>query len=468
MIRSAVGFAVLLCLAIAGFGIHLVLEQQQRLSSFSVRTTAIVLGKQLEEHERRTTRADDNRYSYEPIVKFRFEVQGQQFTGDSVFPDTFRVGGNLGYSAVRAALERFQTGEETTAYFNPENPAEACLIRRPSFFTYLVVLLPIVVASGLVGFLWRSPQPGNDEFKQRKARWIAAVWHIVGLGSGGHYFYLAGADYGGAALVVFGIYTQLGLIPLTFALPPSEASEFARRSKAAFGLSLIGTFIGFWLGIVVGWLAMAIFSAGATVFLRCWAYGILIPAVLFFILGLMSTPGPQEKKRRVKTKRSSTPARTPATGEAMKSGELLEMSHPDNPIPYQIDERPMPSGEDLETLLPVHVGPFGREEIEEPDDVRNVPIYAQYYSGSAEIFVELGVCGDAAGARKSVERSKAETDAEFPDAAQQVSLKTEPTCFKTNTRLGAFMSWTRGGYYFSAHAKGGEEDLDRFMQAFPY
>ena len=144
------------------------------------------------------------------------------------------------------------------------------------------------------------------------------------------------------------------------------------------------------------------------------------------------------------------------------------MPSPDGPIPYQIDQRPMPSGEDLETLLPAQIGTFHRVEMDDPDEVSNAQIYAQYRSGGGEIFVELGVCGDPASAQAGVETSKAETGAEFPDAAQLLSLKTEPGFFKTNTPLGAFMSWTRGNYYFSAHAKNGEEDLDRIMEAFPY
>ena len=146
------------------------------------------------------------------------------------------------------------------------------------------------------------------------------------------------------------------------------------------------------------------------------------------------------------------------------------MSPPDGPIPYQIDKRPMPGDEDLETLLPIHVGPFRRDEdeMDDPDEARNAPIYAEYRSDTDEIFVELGICDDAANAQRAVETSKSETDAEFPNAAQQLSLKTEPSFFKTSTSLGAFISWTRGSFYFSAHAKGGEEVLDRFMEAFPY
>ncbi len=128
----------------------------------------------------------------------------------------------------------------------------------------------------------------------------------------------------------------------------------------------------------------------------------------------------------------------------------------------------MPSGEYLETVLPIQVGPFSRDEMDDPDEASNAPIYSEYRTDSGEIFVELGICGDPASAQRGVETSKAETDAEFPDVAQQFSLQTEPSFFKCNTPHGAFMSWTRGSFYFSAHAKDGEEDLNLFLEAFPY
>jgi hypothetical protein len=64
--------------------------------------------------------------------------------------------------------------------------------------------------------------------------------------------------------------------------------------------------------------------------------------------------------------------------------------------------------------------------------------------------------------------AKRETDTEFPDVPQRCALKTEPSYLRTVNKLGAFFAWTRGGYYFSAHAKMGEADLDAFMQAFLY
>ena len=153
------------------------------------------------------------------------------------------------------------------------------------------------------------------------------------------------------------------------------------------------------------------------------------------------------------------------------------MPSPDGPIPYQIDQRPMPSGEDLETLLPVQVGPFRRGTIDHPDDVRNTIIKVQYSSGGGGLFgsgggisVTIGIYDNPNGAQEAIVVAQGEVSAfeEHPD--DQLSLNTEPSFFKSNTPRGTFMAWTRGGYYFdvSAHARSGEADLERFMEAFPY
>ena len=472
--RIGLGICVLFCVAIAGFGVHQVLEQQRQVTAYSAKTTAVVLERRLEGHwTGHGYGASRGTYVSEAVLKFRYEVQGQQFTSNSVFPGGPRegAGGYLGERFALAVLERFQIGEETTAHYNPANPMEACLIRRPSFIPYLIVLLPTIVASGILAYLWRSSQ------RQAIGRRIAAPWHVVGLAGTGHYVYLAGADHAGGALVLLGVYTQLGLIPVAFAMPDSKSSEFARRIKSAIGCSLFGTFVGIWLGLAVGWAARAFFSASATVSLSCWGYGIAIPAALLFLLGLfMKEWEPRGRRGRGKSrKKKASRQRRPRRSDRQRDDEFVPMPPPDGPIPYQIDQRPVPSGEDLEILLPDQVGPFRCADMDDPDDVRNAQIYAEYrcdkgemFSDAGKIAVELGVCDDPASAQRGVETSMAETLAEYPDAAQLLSLKTEPSFFKTLTPRGAFMSWTRGCYYFSAHAPYGEEGLDRFMEAFPY
>lgn len=136
-------------------------------------------------------------------------------------------------------------------------------------------------------------------------------------------------------------------------------------------------------------------------------------------------------------------------------------------LPYGIDQRPMPEGENLDVLLPPHVGSYIREPIKTPART-NTPIYANYRRGAATVFLELGICDDAGGAQMALATAEAETDAEFPDVPQVFIKKRGISCLRTVNRLGAFLAWTRGRYYFSAHAQGGEEDLDEFMEAFPY
>jgi hypothetical protein len=136
-------------------------------------------------------------------------------------------------------------------------------------------------------------------------------------------------------------------------------------------------------------------------------------------------------------------------------------------LPYGIAGRPMPEGEDLDTLLPPQVGPSTREPVK-PPAAKGMPIYANNRHGAAAVFMELGINDDAGGAQLALATAKAETDAEFPDVPQLFVKRRGVGCLRTVNRLGAFMAWTRGRYYYSAHARGGEEELDRFMEAFSY
>ena len=456
--RFVLSCCIFLALAVVGLGVYLVLQQQRRVLSFSAPTTATVLAKRVEDHVHREAKTY---HTYEPVVEYRYQVGGRQFTSDRVFPVP-QSDIHFSPNAARRyweLLEPFEVGDETTAWYIAGDPAEACLLRRPSYLPYFVILLPVMLASGLVAIFWpASPR--------RKGFWIAVAWHTAGSASAVHYFVLAGEHYAGAAMVSIGVYTQLGLIPLACALPSSESSDFARRIKLAVGCSLFGSFAGIWLGWLAGWLAVAV-SDLQSVRGHWIGYGMAVSAALFALLGL--TSGPPDKRNGSRRRGTKTPSQD-RSHQAESAAEVEHVAYPppSGPVPYQIDRRPMPGGERLETLLPGQVGPFRRATLDEPDDVRNTPIYATYRSGSVKIFVELGICDDPAGAQRALATAKAETDAEFPDAPQQFSANTEPSFLHTRTPLGAFFAWTRGHYYFSAHARSGQQDLDRFLEAFPY
>lgn len=82
-------------------------------------------------------------------------------------------------------------------------------------------------------------------------------------------------------------------------------------------------------------------------------------------------------------------------------------------VPYGVDKRSMPSGDDLGVLLPTQVGSFVRGPIRVPKDIHRDPIYAEYQCGGSTVFVELGICGTPSGSQGAIMNAKRETDTEF-------------------------------------------------------
>ncbi|HEU0175051.1 MAG TPA: hypothetical protein VFV58_12400 [Blastocatellia bacterium] len=145
--------------------------------------------------------------------------------------------------------------------------------------------------------------------------------------------------------------------------------------------------------------------------------------------------------------------------------------------PYGIEKRPMPAGLNLDELLPKQVGPYTRALIEKSNQ-RGAPpssieidgnsVYATYAAGDKEIFVEFAVTSSPENAQTALDVAATEVTGKFPSDQRFGSIGTEPSYLNVNNQSGAFCAWTRGGYYFSANAKGGKADLDLFMRSFPY
>jgi hypothetical protein len=166
----------------------------------------------------------------------------------------------------------------------------------------------------------------------------------------------------------------------------------------------------------------------------------------------------------------SSPAGSPA-----RKGPITKLN---GTAPYGIEKRPMPTGTDLDQLLPKQVGRYTRVLLEKSQqrgvtatsiDVDGNGVYATYRIGDREVFVEFNIGNSAENAQSSWDVVVGDAnEGIYPTDPLFASFGTEPSYLKVVNDNGAFFAWTRGGYFFTAHAKGGEADLDAFMNAFPF
>lgn len=135
-------------------------------------------------------------------------------------------------------------------------------------------------------------------------------------------------------------------------------------------------------------------------------------------------------------------------------------------VPYQVDQRPLPAGNDFSKLLPAKVGNFNRIDFKAPQP--GLDGEATYRYGKKEIFMLFSLSKDKPDMKETMQTILTEIKNE-KTTDRHVSLKTQPMYIRFQGPTIAFFAWTRGLYCFSADAKGGSEaDLDLFMKSFPY
>jgi hypothetical protein len=137
----------------------------------------------------------------------------------------------------------------------------------------------------------------------------------------------------------------------------------------------------------------------------------------------------------------------------------------------------MPTGLELDKLLPKQVGQYERVMLEKSQQrgatadsisVDGEGVYATYRDGDKEVFVEFSVASSAEYAQSSWDVVVRDANkGVYPTDPHVGSFRTEPSYLKVVNNDGAIFAWTRGGYFITANAKS-EEALDAFINAFPY
>ena len=113
------------CCVFLGIGVTLMAKEQRRLSVFQP-VTATVLSTRVEEH------SDSDGSTYEPVIVYRYRVQGREYTASRATPLKESRSGRW----AKRVTARYQVGSEHTAYFDPENPGDAFLLRSRSIIPW--------------------------------------------------------------------------------------------------------------------------------------------------------------------------------------------------------------------------------------------------------------------------------------------------------------------------------------------
>jgi hypothetical protein len=134
-------------------------------------------------------------------------------------------------------------------------------------------------------------------------------------------------------------------------------------------------------------------------------------------------------------------------------------------VPFGIDRRPMPKGEDLNTLLPLTVGMFKREPLPPNTKAKSdEDLNVTYRAGADTIDVGFSIPETPEDAHEGIKVTRDEAIAsKVPLKGSKFSAGSEPSFFYA----ADFISWSRGRYFFYAKANS-PAALTRFMEAFPY
>jgi len=158
---------------------------------------------------------------------------------------------------------------------------------------------------------------------------------------------------------------------------------------------------------------------------------------------------------------------SPQAGRAPGAATATPVAPATDPVPYRIDLRPIPADDKIETLAPKQVGVFQRGRIDDARVESGNRYQYVHYTKPGEKSAEMIVIGifvhpDATSAQKAM-------------ASQENILPTQQhlqgdTSYYRNPGPGESEEfyYTRGRFGFLVQSFSGEEDLDAFLEAFPY
>lgn len=172
-----------------------------------------------------------NTLYYWPDIEYEYEVDAQLYRCERVYPADF----SMSEKRAERIVEMNRPGQRATAYYDPDDPQEAFLIRQYRYTPALMAQIGLVLIMVLLyGVLWRKvpgsrpPEPlavgdgwyqlsaKEGKLSEKRRRWgiLTLVWLGVWCATSGHYLWFAARPYGTLVIVssiVFGL-AALGIM----------------------------------------------------------------------------------------------------------------------------------------------------------------------------------------------------------------------------------------------------------------
>lgn len=136
-------------------------------------------------------------------------------------------------------------------------------------------------------------------------------------------------------------------------------------------------------------------------------------------------------------------------------------------VPYNVDRRKFPLGEDYQKLLPQKLGMWNRFSFHDfIPGIEHGHVY--YQKDKKEVFVQFGKALNPTEMKVVWQKFYEDATVNKEDQIKQQNNTNPSTKYVLmNGKSGYFFAWTRNLYYFSIKTKL-KEDADEFMKVFPW
>jgi len=127
--NSVIGAIVIIVAgaAAAGFGGYMWMEQGERIDSYET-TEATVLSSEVEVEMRSDPDSSGQERTYTPEITYEYTVDGETYESSNIMPGPGQS--SMGESRADSLVADHPEGETATAYYDPENPSNAFLVKN--------------------------------------------------------------------------------------------------------------------------------------------------------------------------------------------------------------------------------------------------------------------------------------------------------------------------------------------------